>query len=290
VAQDKSGCGLQSVQQLEARALRRADAVDELERLLYAAKGNRRQQELRDDRAGPWASLFRPNRWMDKVEKLERDVTRARASLKIAVDELHQAHCQQLRTAPWSGRLLAPTEAGLRNANEDDHPFELVRRAGKRALNAMYKIDASGDSDSVALIVLTILLAVGGGRFSSSSGLTERIEAMNQAGDAIQSFANAMRSLDRAHPELGMAADSPSLSAIAKRLSGVRTRFGAMAVSGQGADAKRTIAAILTTVGQASGSESGDVAEAQGRLAEVNHQIALAAWSKIPARLRPAGR
>jgi hypothetical protein len=33
-----------------------------------------------------------------------------------------------------------------------------------------------------------------------------------------------------------------------------------------------------------------EVEAAQDRLEEVNHQIALAAWSNIPARLRPPGR
>jgi hypothetical protein len=284
---------VQRIDQLQARALRRADAVDELDRMLYAAKGSRRQQELRDDGAGLWAALkrlFLPNRSTAKVEKLETQQTRARAALKIAVDELHQAHCEQLRAAPWSGSLLAPTEAGLRGANQDYHPWDLVQMAGKRALSALYKIDEGGDSDSVALAVVVVLLAVGGVRGFSSSGLSQRIEAMNRAGDAIQSFVNALRLLARTRTEAAADSDSASLTVIATNLSGVRTRFGAMAVTGKIGGAKRTIAAIMTSVARASGSERGAVANAQDRLEEVNHQIALAAWSKIPARLRPPGR
>jgi hypothetical protein len=285
---------VQRIEQLQARALRRADAVDEMERMLYAAKGQRRRQEVRDETAGLWVALkrlFLPNRSAAKVEKLEVQQTRARAALKIAVDELHQAHCEQLRAAPWSGTLLAPTEAELRDANEDYHPWDLVQMAGKRALSALYKIDADGDSDSVALAAFVVLLAFGGlTGVTSSTGLSRRIEAMNRAGDAIQGFVNALRFLARTHPEVAADSDSASLTTIAANLAGVRTRFGMMAVAGKIGGAKRTIAAILTSVTRASGSERGARANAQDRLEEVNHQIALAAWSKIPARLRPQGR
>jgi hypothetical protein len=283
---------VQTIEQLQARALRRADAVDELDHLLYTAKGRRRTDALRDDSAGLWAALkrlFLPDRSAAKVLKLERQKARARAALTIAVDELHQAHCQQLRAAPWSASLLRPTETGLRAANEEYHPWDLVQMSGKRALSALYKIDAAGDSDSIALVILGVLLATGGTRLLSG-GLGERIEAMNQAGDAILGFVNATRALARVHPETGVDMESASLTATAKRLSSVRTRLGAMAVSNQVMEAKRTIAAIVTSVAQASRSERGQAGTAQDRLEEVNHQIDLAAWSKIPARLRPAGR
>jgi hypothetical protein len=282
--------GLQTIEGLQARALRRADAVDALDRRLYAAKGRRRTLE-REGR-GFWASLWRrtfPDRLAAEIEKLERDRARSEAALKIAVDELHQAHCQRLRAGPSSPSLLRPTEAGLRAANAEYHPWDLVQMSGKRALSALYKIDAVGDSDSVALVIVLLLLAAGGSRFSSS-GLAERIEAMNQAGDALKGFANALRFLAREHPETGADSGSPSLTATAERLSAVRTRFGAMAVTGQIDAAKRRIAAIMTSAERDSGAERNEVGKAQERLEAVNHQIELAAWSKIPLRLRPPGR
>jgi len=284
--------GLQTIQQLQARALRRADMVDELDRLLYAAKGKRRSEELRES-AGLWAALkrlFLPDRLAAKVEKLEGQQARARAALKIAVDELHQAHCQQLRQAPWSGTLLAPTENELRNANEDYRPWDLVQFSGKRALSAMYKIDAEEDLDSPALIIFELIFGVLADYHSSSRGIAQRIEAMRESGDAIRGFVNALGLLARTHPEAVAHADSAALTTIAEKLSRVHTRFGAMAVSGRINQAKRTIAAIITSLARASGSERGQVQDAQGRLEEVNHQVALAAWSKIPARLRPPGR
>jgi hypothetical protein len=55
-------------------------------------------------------------------------------------------------------------------------------------------------------------------------------------------------------------------------------------------DATRRVAALMGATARVSGKEMVEVEAAQDRLEEVNHQIALAAWSNIPARLRPPGR
>jgi hypothetical protein len=282
---------LQTIQELQARALRRADAVDELDRLLFAAKGKRRSDDMRDDSSGLWVALkrlFLPNRAAGKVQKLERQRVRAQAALRIAVDELHQAHCQQLRTAPWSGSLLAPTEAGLRDANEDYHPWSRVERAGKQALLALGRINQAGDADIVDT-AFVLWDMVDGGPNLFSQGIDRKIEAMNLAGSAVRNFANTVRLLALERPEAGIA-PSPSLEKIAGKLSAVGSRFGVIATGGYVKPAKRAIAALMTAAAQSSGRESADVGAAQDRLEEVNHQISLAAWSKIPARLRPAGR
>jgi len=285
------GCRLQTIQQLQARALRRADAVDELDRLLYAAKGKRRSEELREEGAGLWAGLrrlFLPNRLAVKVEKLERDVGRARAALKIAVDELHQAHCQQLRAAPWSGSLLAPTEAGLRDANEDYQPWNRVQMSGKRALHALRRAEHP-DLDVVDKGFLLVDMALDGpGPITTRT--SRKIEAMNEAADPVRSFVNALRLLARERPEARVPADSQALSEIADRFAGVRNVFGLALAESKVRVAASTISSLMASIARAAGPEFSEVAVAQDRLEEVNHQIALAAWSKIPARLRPEGR
>ncbi len=184
--------------------------------------------------------------------------------------------------------MLAPPEAELRDANDDYHDWDLALMSGKRALSALYKIDAVADTDSPALIIVEVIF--GAVTDLPSDEIAQRVGAINHAADAIRGFANVLRILARSHPEVAAEADSAPLVAIADRLSRVRTRIGAMAVSGQVDRAKRTIASIMTSVERASGVQRGGVADAQGRLEEVNHQIALTAWSKIPARLRPPGR
>ena len=284
--------GLQTIQQLQARALRRAEAVDELDRLLYATKGQRRAEDLRDGAAGLWAAvrrLFLPNRLAAKVEKLERQQARARAALKIAVDELHQAHCQQLRTAPWSGSLLAPTETGLRDANEDLRPWNRVQMSGKRALAALTAIGAPpnlGAGDVILLITEVVLAASD----FTSEDLDERIDVAHRAGWAIRSFINALKALKQEHPESNAGPGNSDLAEIAEKLIAIRTRFGLTLAQGYVGRAARTIAALMDSVRRESATEFDGVELAQDRLEAVNHQIALAAWSKIPARLRPPGR
>jgi hypothetical protein len=283
---------LQTIQQLQARALRRADTVDELNRLLYASKGKQRTEELRDDNTGLWAGLrrlFLPNRLVAKVEKLERDVSRARAALKIAVDELHQEHCQQLRAAPWSGSLLAPTETGLRDANDDYQPWNRVQMSGKRALHALHRIEYP-NLDVVDKGLIFVDLALDGSGGPALSRMRRKIGAMNAAADPVRSFVNALRLLARERPEARAPADSRALSEIADRLAGVRSVFGVALAEGKVRAAASTIANLMASIASAAGPEFSEVEVAQDRLEEVNHQIALAAWSKIPARLRPPGR
>jgi hypothetical protein len=283
---------LQAIQELQARALRRADAVDELDRLLFAARGKRRSDDMRDDSSGLWAALkrlFLPNRAAGKVQKLERQLARAQAALRIAVDELHQAHCQQLRTAPWSGSLLAPTEAGLRDANEDYHPWNRVLKSGRRVLLALHGID-NPELDIIDKAVRVFDVATDGPGFTLTDRINRRIDAANRAGEAIQGFLKALQALKRERSEADLTLDNPALAKIADRLAAVRTLFGLAVAEIHVGRAERTVAALIESVRQRSGSKFDEVEDAQDRLEEVNHQISLAAWSKIPARLRPAGR
>jgi hypothetical protein len=282
---------LQTIQQLEARALRRADTVDELDRLLYGAKGKLRSEKLRDD-AGLWVALkrlFLPNRLEVRVKKLERDLARARAALRIAVVDLHQGHCQQLRSAPWSGSLIAPSEAELRDANDEYHPWNRVQRAGKHALRALNRINRPDDPDLVDAAFTLLDEWDDGPVLFSSDHINRKIEVMNLAGTTLRNFANTTRLLTRERPEAGIAAD-PFLDKFADKLSGVRTRFGVMIAQRGIDDATRRVAALMGATARVSGKEMVEVEAAQDRLEEVNHQIALAAWSNIPARLRPPGR
>ncbi len=252
-----------------------------------------RTQELRDDSAGLWAALkrlFLPGRSAGNVGKLEDQLTRARAALKIAVDELHQAHCQQLRGAPWSGNLLAPTETELRDANEEYHPWNRVQMSGKRALQALRKIKEADELDVMdKALIVTQVLADGPGRIATGAS-NRKIEAMNQAADPVRSFVNALRLLARDRPEAGTPKDSRTLSEIADTLAGVRTRIGMFGAEGDARLAASTISNLMEAAARSAGSEFHEVEAAQDRLEEVNHQIGLAAWSKIPARLRPPGR
>jgi hypothetical protein len=285
---------LQTIEVLLARALRRADAVDELDRLLYAAKGRRRAQDLHDEATlGLWPCLKRliwPNRLAAKLQKLERQKARAAAALRIAVDALHQAHCEQLRAAPWNRTLLAPTEAGLRDANEDYQPWNRVKMSGKRALHALRKVSHPDELDGVDKAVLfTEVISEGAGAIGEHLD-HRKIEAMHRAADPVRSFVRALGLLARARPEAGTPKGSRTLEGIADRLAGVRSRFGVAAGEDDAAAAERSISGLMAAVARASGSEFDEVESAQDRLEEVNHQIALTAWSKIPARLRPPGR
>jgi hypothetical protein len=269
--------------------LRRADAVDDLDRRLDAVKGKRPTEALRDDSAGLFAALkrlFLPNIATARLENLEAQRARARAALRIAVDELHQAHCQQLRTAPWSGSLLAPTEAGLRDANDDYHPWNRVLMSGKRALQALRRIDHADDPDLVDVAIELVDLV--------TSDLVpddnRRIEAMNRAADPIRSFVNALRLLSRDRPEAGTPQDSRTLTAIADKLGGVRSRIGAAGAGDDVRFAAITIKNLMDAVARSAGPEFDEVEAAEERLEAANQQIGLAAWSKIPARLRAVGR
>jgi hypothetical protein len=285
--------GLQTIEKLQARALRRADENDELDRLLRIAKGRLRQQELGEARLGFWGKLMhlmRPNRLAAEVDKLARKKARAAAAMKVAVDSLHQAHCQQLRAAPWSRTLLAPTEAELRGANEDYHPWNRVKMSGKRALQALRKVKQPDELDVVDKAVLFTEVIADGPAAIGARRDSRKIAAMNRAADPVRSFVRALRLLARARPEARTPKGSRTLEGIADTLGGVRTRLGVDGGEDEAERAQRTISDLMAAVARASGAEFDDVESAQDRLEEVNHQIALAAWSKIPARLRPPGR
>lgn len=101
---------LRSIGDLEARALRCADRVDDLERRLRSEQWRQRVRASAEaSAAGFWSRLFRrlkPERGARAITALEQDKARAQAALKIAVDELYQAHCEQLRAAPWGRSLM----------------------------------------------------------------------------------------------------------------------------------------------------------------------------------------
>lgn len=292
---------MQTIQDLEARALRRADDVDELYRLLRTARSRRqaRTGAAEGGEQGLWAwiaGLFMPGHADRKIEALEQELNRKQAALRIAVDALHQEHCARLRAAPWSRTLLNPTEAELRDANDEYHPWNRVLMAGKRAIAAFVQVDEQEQIDAViskaalAARVAAILLTRSSPGFSAGGVGAAQIDSMNRAGDAVQSFVNSLQLLAKARPAAGTPAGSPELQAIADQLKRVRTAFGFREAHGRLENAADRIRSLMAVVAKSAGGKFEEVENASDRLEEVNAQIALAAWSKIPARLRPFGR
>jgi len=288
---------MQSIAELEARALRRADEVDDLARRLAAAEWQSRagKLSLSVDRCGLWPRItawFKGDGGLRaKIARLRAQKTHADAAMKIAVDELHQAHCVALRGSPWSRTLLKPTEAGIMHATDDYHPWDRVLMVGDAALRALTAAakQPGADLPEVALLVLLLLLALGGfrGPRLSTTSSAESVEIINNAGEAVERFIKSVQLLERDRPGAGTIAVSPALAEHAARMMRVRTKIGIARTHGAVQAALREIGATLTQVRALSSQERGHLGDARLTFDQASQQVALMAWSKIPARLRP---
>jgi len=163
------GVGMQSIPDLEARALHHAQALDSVRRTLRTQALHRLNRPGVVDRGEPRAAE-------DPVEPLHLEEARTAARLKIAVDELLAAHCEQLRLSAWGQRLLVPAETALLEANEAYLPWERVLRFGKLALEEIRALGAA-------------------------SSASERVEGEHRVEDATQGLANGIDILARQRPD-----------------------------------------------------------------------------------------
>jgi hypothetical protein len=230
---------LQKIRELEARAIQRADALDSIRRALKAQRALPGNISGVVDRGRARPLLDTAN----QTESLLRDEARAEARSKIAVDELLAAHCEILRMSAWGQGLLVPAEAALLTANEAYHPWDRVLRFGKLAIRELQSVEDAIDS-------------------------SDRMAAMERAGEAIQGLRNGIGLLAREKPESEL-----PLMDLASAWSKVIE-----------------IASVTTDVEAQCTAEKGAVAAAQAQLEAANQQIIAAAWLNIPARLRPQGR
>ena len=284
---------MQSIAQLEARALRRADAVEDLERRLAAAEWQVRARAHSPsvDRGGFWsrvAGCFRRDGASAAIARLREQKAHTDAALKIAIDELHQAHCEALRDSPWSRSLLKPAEAGLSHATDDYHPWDRILMFGDAALRALTTAARQPGLD--AYDAARRLLALGGIRAPRLSGTSpaESIAIVNAAGDAVDRFVTSVQLLERDRPVNTTISMSPGLADSAARMKRVRTAFGIARVHGAVQAALREVGAIVTEVRAQSSEERGNLGNARQRFEQASQQVAMLAWSKIPARLRPS--
>jgi hypothetical protein len=294
-----------TIPDLEARALRRADQVEDADRLLRAARW--RLRTGRDDGDSPlgfWARLagrLWPSSAARRVAKLERDHRRAEAAFKIAVDELLQAHCAALRSAPWSQGRVAGVEAAVRSSSTDYGPWRRSLALGESALDKLRGLGAGRPGFGDAARILT--LATGGIYIPRLSPDAESIDAMREAGEALGSFISSLDHLPQTSPARNWPHDGPNgdparsrpapsagLRDCARRMAEVRTRLGVAAVESARSRAMREVASLLHRLDDSSRDERGDLDAARSALEAANQQLILAAWSKIPARLRPIGR
>jgi len=235
------GCKVQRIQELEALASQRAEALESIRCALKAQHARPAIAPGVVDRG----TSKRPEEKPDQTESLRRDETRAEARFKIAVDELLAAHCEMLRLSQWGQGLLVPAETALLAANEAYHPWDRVLRFGKLALQELQSLENAGTA-------------------------SERDAARERARDAIQGFSNGINLLARERPE----SELPLLeSDLVRRWGGGIEIVNAMA----------DVEAQCT-------AEKATLAVAQAHLEVANQEIVAAAWSKIPARLRPPGR
>lgn len=283
---------MQPIAELEARASRRADAVEDLERRLAAAEWRlrARQRSPSVDRGGLWA---RVSAWLKgdgiaaEIARLRTQKVRADAALKIAVDELHQAHVAALRVSPWSRTLVRPAEAALQGANAEYHPWDRVVMFGSQAIDALREARGQGAAnigDAVRLAMMALTRSSG-----PSGSLNEELATMHRAGEAVDRFVKAVDLLARDRPRPDLPRVSDDLRKCARRLMAVGNRFTMVGVQVSIPPAAAEIRAILNRILAESGGERGDVDAARTRLEGANQQVIAMAWSKIPARLRPKG-
>jgi len=286
---------MQYMQELEARALRRADRVDDLDRRIRAIRSRQRGGPGSVDRGRSLlqriSGWFRRDRSAADLAKLETERRRAVAERKIAVDELLQAHCERLRAAPENRHLLAPAEAVLRTANEDYHPWDRALMFGGQALRALNVAYGRGSWNAYDTLIAFSLLAplLTGGRVfrMSSSSTLEDLDRVHAAGQALEVFVKSLKLLARDHPDVSVPNASAALEKCAQDMLAARTRIGIMKVQGAMSRSIREIGAILSEIQKRSAGERGDVAAARMGFDGVNNRLVAAAWTKIPARLRP---
>jgi len=276
--------------------LRRADEAEDLERRLAAAEWRvraRAQSPSVDRGGGLWS---RATGWLkgdgasDEIARLRTQKTHADAALKIAVDELHQAHCATLRTSPWSRTLVGPAEATLQGANAEYHPWDRAVMFGTQAIDALGAAGGQTRSNIGDAIRLATMLVTRSSLPSLSSGsLSEQLDAMHRAGEAVDHFIKAVDLLARDRPRTDVPLVSDGLRKCAQKLMAVGNRFTIAAIQSSLHPAAEEIRAILNRIIAESGGERSDVETARARLEGTNQQVITAAWSKIPARLRPNG-
>jgi hypothetical protein len=284
---------MQTIAELEARALRRADEVDDLARRLDAVEWQARAGKHSpsvDRGGGLWSRVtgwFRRDGVAVKVARLSAQKAHADAAMKIAVDELHQAHCIALRGSPWSRTLLKPAETGLSHATDDYHPWDRIVMFGDAALRALTAAARQPGAD--ATDVVRLLLALGGVRTPrlSATSTAESVAIIHEAGEAVDRFVTSVRLLERGRPTDAKIRGSPTLAGYAARMKSVRTKIGIARAHGAIQAALREIGATLTQVRAQSSEERGQLGKARSTFEQAGQQVALMAWSKIPARLRP---
>jgi hypothetical protein len=284
---------MQPIAELEARALRRADEVDDLARRLAAAEWQARAGKHKpsvDRSDGLWSLMtgwFTRDGTAAKIARLRAQKAHADAAMKIAVDELHQAHCIALRGSPWSRTLLKPAETGLSHATDDYHRWDRVLMFGDAALRALTAAARQPGADaSDALSLLLALAGVRGSRLSGTSTM-EGVEIIHGAGEAVDRFITSVRLLERDGPGNVTISVIPSLADHAVRMKRIRTRVGITRVHGAIQAALREIGSTLTQVRAQSSDERGQLGKARVTFEQADQQVALMAWSQIPARLRP---
>jgi hypothetical protein len=288
---------MQTIAELEARALRRADEVDDLARRLAAAEcqAGARQHSPSVDRGGRlWSRIagwFRGDGVAARIAQLRVQKAHADAAMKIAVDELHQAHCIALRGSPWSRTVLKPAEAVLTHATDDYHPWDRVLMFGDAALRALTVAarQPGADVSDIVGLALMALLALGGTAAPRLSGTStmESVEIIHGAGEAVDRFIASVRLLERDAPGDVTIRASPTLADHAARMKRVRTKIGIARAHRAIQAALREIGAIMTRVRAQSSGERGQLGDARQRFEQASRQVASMAWSKIPARLRP---
>jgi hypothetical protein len=282
---------MQSIAELEARALRRADEADELARRLAAAEWRLRTRDAGSvERGGFWSRLtggLKPDAVVTEIARLQTQKAHADAALKIAVDELHQAHCIALRDSPWNRTLLEPAEAEVAHASDDYHPWDRVLIAGDATLQALTA--AARQPGLGAYDAARVLLALGGIRTPrlSATSRAESVQIIRAAGQAVDRFIKSVQLLQRDRPGNLTVGVGPALQDNAARMLGLRTAFGINGVHGAIQAALRDVGAIMTQVRARSRGERGELGDARRRYEQASRQVALMAWSKIPARLRP---
>jgi hypothetical protein len=285
---------MQTIAELEARALRRADEVDDLARRVAAAQWQARAGKHSPSVVRGAGPLSRIAGWFSgdgglraKIARLQAQKAHADAAMKIAVDELHQAHCAALRDSPWSRTLLKPAESGLSHATADYHPWDRALMFGDAALRALTAAARQPGADASDLVLLLLALAGTWGTRLSGTSTLESLQIIHEAGEAVDRFIKSVELLERDAPATVKPGLSPGLADHAARMKRVRTKVGIARAHRAIQAALREIGAILTQIRGQSNEEQGRLGNARVTFEQAGQQVALMAWTKIPARLRP---
>jgi len=260
---------MQTTAQLEARAFRRAAERDKCAGALAALRGpgggGRSAVDRHRSIFGTIARLFGSSARRAKIATLEVKLAQAESSLKMAVDGLHETHCEDLRHSSWYITALAPIQAALLSAREAYHPWDRALYFGATAYRAINDLTAFDP------------------RLGNSDRNFQELRA--NTGETIFNFAQAIALLAWKEPSIEIPLLSEKLLRFVSEMASDHETLVLGLLTGI-RDADTQIIAAMAEIQSQSADQRAALELAETQLANLNNELVKAAWVKVPGGLR----